>query len=596
MKKNLSDFDNIKILIKTISSINKFYVPLFILGVFIKSLSNILNIYIPMIFISSVEKSWSINKTFKMIIALICVKIFLKILEIIFERWQKVQKELLNIKFPQLLAEKIMKMPYENLENPEILDLKERALFPITSYGAIYNFINNSSTVLKGLITIIASFSIIIVFSKALVSISIILSFLTIIIDKKMNKKLQEFQQNLIPYNRKYGYYFSTITSPSYQKEIRIFNLNDLLIYKANKYISNVVDKFEQVYKQIANTLSISKTIQTTIRFITYSYVAIRASSSIYGPQILIGEFALIISANESFINSFIDIFSSFIGMKIDIGHLKPFSEFMLLEDKQDNNKTEKIQKFESLEFKNVSFTYPNSEKLILDNISFKINKGEKISIVGLNNAGKTTIIKLICRFFEVNSGEILLNGKDILKYDKKSYYKMISAVFQDFSILPLSIGENIVGSLKINQNKLSETSKKVGIKKIIENLDLGYDTLLYKEIYDNSVDFSKGEKQKLAIARAIYKNSELVILDEPTSALDPLAEADVYEKFHSLTKNKTSIYISHRMSSSKFCDKILVLDKSKISGFASHKELMGKNKLYNKLYNAQKNHFKNLS
>ena len=243
---------------------------------------------------------------------------------------------------------------------------------------------------------------------------------------------------------------------------------------------------------------------------------------------------------------------------------LRPFKEFMELEENKDIFGNGKVEGFQSLAFENISFTYPKSDKIILDNISFIINKGEKISIVGINNAGKSTIIKLICGFFKPDSGEILLNGKNIREYNHKEYMDIIAAVFQDFKLFPFTIGENIEGN-ENNPKKLETVLNKVGIKDLIDKLPKASNSYLEKSIYKDAVDLSGGEKQKLAISRALYKDSKLVILDEPTSALDPLAESEIYENFNSLVEDKTAIYISHRMSSSLFCDKILVLDKGKI-------------------------------
>ncbi|MDY6019036.1 MAG: ABC transporter ATP-binding protein [Anaerococcus sp.] len=592
MNKKISDFSNIKILVKTIYKINKFYIPAFLLQDLAKAMETVVNIYLPMLFINSLEKAWPKDKVFKLVFCLIILKLFLKTFGYIMERWKNIQIETLNMAFPQVLAKKTMEMPYENLEDPKILDLKERALFPITSFGALYNFIEDASLIAREIFTLLASFSIVFVFSKALLVLSIVISTITIAIDKKMSQKQLKYQQDLIPINRKYGYYINLMSSPTYQKEIRIFQMNKILLKKANDYINHICAGFEKMYIEVANTFSISIGLQTLIRFISYSYVGMRAFSDKFGPKIGLGQFALLVSANENLVSSYKSIVSSYLDIKIDMGHLRPFSEFLLLETKQKAYGKETIGEFKSLVFDHVTFSYPKTDRKILDNICFTINKGEKISIVGLNNAGKTTIIKLICRFFRPDSGQILINGKDIQSYDKTSYNKLISAVFQDFSLFPMTIGENIVANLNYNRDKLKAIGQSLKIDEFIEKLEKGYDTNLYKDIYQNAVDLSGGQKQKIAIARALYRSGHLVILDEPTASLDPLAEAAIYENFHSLTYKKTALYISHRMSSSKFCDKILLIDNGKISGFASHEAMMKSNKLYQKLYNTQAKYF----
>ena len=244
------------------------------------------------------------------------------------------------------------------------------------------------------------------------------------------------------------------------------------------------------------------------------------------------------------------------------------------------------------MEFKNVTFTYPGSDRKIIDNLSFRINKGEKISIVGVNNAGKTTIVKLLLRFFDIDSGEILYNGVNIKNISKKSLYEKISGVFQDFSIMPFTIKENIIGNKAFSENKTDEIIKQLDLDQKIKELPRGINTYLNKDIYENATDLSLGQKQKLAIARALYQDADFLILDEPTASLDPLAESKIYEHFNEMTEGKTAIFISHRMSSSKFTDKILLLDGGKAAAFDSHENLMAYDNLYSKLYKAQAQYF----
>ena len=242
------------------------------------------------------------------------------------------------------------------------------------------------------------------------------------------------------------------------------------------------------------------------------------------------------------------------------------------------------------IEFKNVSFRYPNTERYILKDFNFKIHAKEKLAIVGTNGAGKTTIVKLICGLFEPESGEILINGISMKEFCKQEYYKMFSAVFQDFEIYAGTILENVIG------NDIDESSKKrgkmclnrVGLKEKIESLPSGYDTPLVKSIDPEGVDLSGGQKQKIAIARALYKNGNVVILDEPTSALDALAEADIYQSFDDLVSNKTAIYISHRLSSTKFCDKIAFFDENGLQEYGTHEELMALKKGYYHMFEVQ--------
>ena len=249
----------------------------------------------------------------------------------------------------------------------------------------------------------------------------------------------------------------------------------------------------------------------------------------------------------------------------------------------------------ETLEFRNVSFTYPKAEKPVLKNVSFAVKKGEKISIVGLNGAGKSTLVKLICRMYKADSGEILVNGRDIYDYDYLSYMNVISAVFQDYKLFNFTIEENIsCRESGADENRVNYLIDEVGMREKIDTLPEGIHSRFGKEYDEDGVELSGGQGQKIAIARALYKKASMVILDEPASALDPIAEAEIYEKFNSLVEDKTAIYISHRMSSSVFCDRILIIDGGTVSDFDTHENLMKKtDSLYYKLFTSQAENYK---
>lgn len=592
--KKLKSIDNLKLLISTIWKLNKYYILVMLINSSFEALSTLINIFVPMIFIRGFQENWGFERYFFVLGLIVVLKLILKTVVNVTNRELRVQNEAMSMEFPQEISKKIMEMDYDKLEDPEILDLKEKALYPITNYGAVSNLLVSTSTGITSVLTILGTIGIIIPFSKILLVVTLVLTFLSIYIDDKFSKYLQEFAQGIVPINRKYGYYMGLMWEPTYQKEIRLFDMKNLITKRAEEYIGNVFEEMNKMYATQGNISTIRILIQTLIRFTTYSYVAARVISERFGPSIGIGQFTVIVGANENFITSFKGAFTAAFDIRMSLYHLEPFSEFMRL-DVEDNEVKELVPgDLEELEFKNVSFTYPNSDREILDNISFKINKGEKISIVGLNNAGKSTIVKLICRFFKPNSGEILWNGINIKEYNKEKYMEKLSCVFQDFALFPLSIKDNIVADKDFFKEKVYKIIEDVSLSNRINSLPEGIDAYLNKEIYDGGTDFSGGEKQKLAISRGIYRNGELVILDEPTAALDPLAESEIYENFNELTNNKTSIFISHRMSSSKFCDKVLLLDDGKIVDFDSHENLMKGNNLYKDLYLAQAQYFNN--
>ncbi len=247
------------------------------------------------------------------------------------------------------------------------------------------------------------------------------------------------------------------------------------------------------------------------------------------------------------------------------------------------------------LEAKNLSYRYSDSENYILENINLTINSGEKIAVVGMNGTGKTTLVKLLCGFYDPTEGELLLNGRNIKEFNRKSYYKLFTAVFQEFSVLPKSVAENVAQTNleNIDIERLKNCLELADIHKKIDLLPKRENTQLVKAVNDEAVELSGGEIQQLMLARALYKNSPILILDEPTAALDPIAEDVLYKRYNELSRGKTSIYISHRLVSTRFCDRIILLGEKAILEEGSHQELLDKKGRYYELYKIQSKYYK---
>ena len=246
------------------------------------------------------------------------------------------------------------------------------------------------------------------------------------------------------------------------------------------------------------------------------------------------------------------------------------------------------------VEFRNVSFKYPGSENYALRGVNMKFKVGKRLAVVGMNGSGKTTFIKLLCRLYDPTEGEILLNGIDIRKYSYREYMDIFSVVFQDFKLLSLKLGENVAGRIDYNKELVTECLEKAGFSDRLAEMKNGTETYLYKD-YDtkDGVDVSGGEAQKIAIARALYKDAPFIILDEPTAALDPIAEAEIYGKFDEIAGDKTAIYISHRLSSCKFCDEIAVFHEGAVIQQGSHASLVAdENGKYYELWHAQAQYY----
>lgn len=245
------------------------------------------------------------------------------------------------------------------------------------------------------------------------------------------------------------------------------------------------------------------------------------------------------------------------------------------------------------LKLENVSFRYPGASEDTLHNLNLTIRNGEKLAVVGRNGAGKSTLVKLLCGFFDPTEGRVLLNGEDIRKYNRKEYYRLFSAVFQDFSILAGTIAENVAQSVEeMDASRVREAVKDAGLKENVERLPEQYETRLGRSVYLDAYELSGGETQRLMLARALYRNAPVIVLDEPTAALDPIAESDLYERYHELTKGSTSIYVSHRLASTKFCDRIILIGAGGIAEMGTHEELMDAGKEYAHLYEVQSRYY----
>lgn len=279
----------------------------------------------------------------------------------------------------------------------------------------------------------------------------------------------------------------------------------------------------------------------------------------------------------------------------LDISTVKEFLEYpepFRFEDGEKLSVSADVQ--HELTLENVSFKYPGAEDYTLENINITIHPGEKVAVVGLNGAGKTTLVKLICGFFDPTRGRVLLDGKDIRDYNRQDYYAMFSAVFQDFSLLAGTVATNVAQAEENHDmERIRDCVEKAGLTAKIDSLKGGYQTYLNRTIYEDGAELSGGETQKLMLARALYKKAPFIILDEPTAALDPIAEADMYNKYNKMTKGCTSVYISHRLASTRFCDRILLINDHRVAEEGTHEELLKLSGEYARLFDIQSKYYR---
>lgn len=496
----------------------------------------------------------------------------------------------------EAMAEKIMRLEYSYLENPSYLDLKERAVFAVTNQSATIVLIRQASQTFTEILTLVGLLAIMATLGPVLL-IALAAAVAGMLgMNKWMSNEQVRITQDIIPINRKFGYYMGLSNESEVQKDVRLYDMTDMLSDRLVDYTRETCDLFQVMGRKMGVSLGGMNFINDAVAAFCYLYVGLRTLGAkvfgmYLGSQISIGALTMYVSSAIRFSTSMRAVGENVVGVLQMLAFLDPYMEFMELPEEENLSGGDRLTEgIETIEFRHVTFTYPGSEKPVLTDVSFAVEKGEKISVVGLNGAGKSTLVKLLCRMYKVDGGEILINGRSIYEYDYESYMQTVSAVFQDYRLFHFTISENIsCKDSRADEEKVMQLVREVGLKEKIDSLKDGILSRFGREYDEQGIKLSGGESQKVAIARALYKNGSLVILDEPASALDPIAEAEIYEKFNGLVEDKTAFYISHRMSSSVFCDRILVIDGGRVADFDTHENLMKKtDSLYYKLFCSQ--------
>ncbi len=400
-------------------------------------------------------------------------------------------------------------------------------------------------------------------------------------LERLKNKVIPNFRRN----DRFFNYINRTFSSFENAKEMRVNHI-EMLVRK--KYDENIKERWglDTYYtkKQLRIELvqNFASAMANVLLYGYTAYLVLVGSMSI-------GSFSAFIASTYGVSNAVSSMISAWLDMDLKLKFVPIYSEIMALAQEAETVLTSwKAESQLEIKFENVSFKYPNTEKAVLENINLTLPQGCKLAIVGENGAGKTTFIKLLCRLYHPTSGRITVNGVDIKKIPTEVYTKLISVVFQDYKVFSFNVIDNIVLDSEFSEEKINEVIEKADLTQKIETLENGINTFVNKEFESNGVEFSGGEAQKLVLARAYYKNSPIVVLDEPTAALDPIAEQYLYEHFRSIIGNHSAIFISHRLASTSFCDKIAVFSHGKIVEVGTHQELLNIGGVYASMWNLQ--------
>lgn len=488
------------------------------------------------------------------------------------------------------IGDHAMAMDFEHTEDPEVLDTQQKAKEGMSWYSnGVVGIMDSLAQIIYQSALLLGVSVVILLTCPLLLPVQIISLIIISIFNAKNNEIEKEAFLKLAKSNRVFGYVLYELADFRLGKDIRLYESADMMCKKAEHFSDNQSKEWINMDSKICKNSWVMDIVNSLRDGISYFYIGFLALTK----AITIGDFSMCVGGASTFYWSLHRIIRGVQDLSKKCSYAHKYIEFM--EYPSAMVKGDKpVQKGEHvIEFVNVGFKYPRSENYVLKNINLKIASGEHLSIVGLNGAGKTTFIKLLCRLYDVTEGEILIDGVNIKEYSEDEYRRLFAVVFQDFQLFAFSLRENIALCGEADDDRINDVLKQSGLYDDAQKLEHGLDTTLFKSFDEKGTELSGGQKQKTAISRALYKDAPIVILDEPTAALDPVAEYEIYRQFNTLVGGKTAIYISHRLSSCKFCDRIAVFAEDTIKEYGTHDELAEvPDGIYSEMFAAQAQYY----
>lgn len=488
---------------------------------------------------------------------------------------------------------KTLDMDYEALETPEMLDRLQKAKRATAGdWQGVQGMMTYMQVLFTQIISIIIAVIIMTSFDPLIILVIAVLSYIQFLYFEHIRKKdKKEMWDAMMPHWRKLEYMENVTTDFSYAKDIRLFGMKKFLAKKQKDVYDEELRHWIKSRQYWIYNSIFSHGISLVRQFIITGWLVY----SVIAKGLSIGNFTLYLASAGAFSNAINEVLSALSALRERSAHTDDYRSFMDIpgDSGKDTIPVPRADKY-VFTFENVSFRYKGQEKYALKNLNITIAAGEKLAVVGLNGAGKSTFIKLLLRLYDVTEGRILMNGTDIRRFDRAEYYRLFSPAFQDVTVFAFPMAENVSMSPpdETDRDKAEKCVREAGLGDKMDKLEKGIDTELLKVLYDDGVDLSGGEKQKLALARALYKGSDVIVLDEPTAALDALAEYRLYKSFNGLVGNRTAVYISHRLSSTRFCDRVAMFKDGEMTETGTHEELMAKNGDYAEMFRVQAQYY----
>jgi len=587
--KNMSYLKLFGIMIKTIWEMNPLFIVLMAADTIISSAATFPAIIFPKYIIDALVEGRELHYVIFLIACMVGVSLFFNTLMLYLNNKRDHLSMILGFKLSNGIDRKCLEIDYNVYSNTETLE-KSYYAYQVVNNNNFVELLSCIRSFFTNLIVLLGIVWLTMRIDVMILTAAVIVIVIQTIVTSKTTKRQLEYNKESFPYLRRRGYVASVADAITYRK--------DVLIYDAKKYVLNKLDGYDRMvfgfFKKLKRFQVLSSLLGNFVahiyQFTIYAFLGIKMLSR----AISIGDFSLYLGALNTFVNSCNGAIGNVIDMRRRIQHFEAYHDFMSIksEFRMGSRLLKDVVKDDFvITFENVSFSYPGQERYVLKDINIQLRSGEKLAVIGENGAGKTTFTMLLMRLHEPNEGRILLNGVDIREIDYDEYLKMFATVFQDFNIFGYSVLENIVFREDVSERdirRVEEMLKENDMDERIRKMKNGIYTYLTKELDENGEELSGGEKQKIAIVRALFKDAPFLVMDEPTSALDPNAEYRIYLKFAEMTKDKAAIYISHRLASTRFCDKIAMFEDGRIIEYGTHSQLMRNKKKYYHMYSIQ--------
>lgn len=583
--------DNFKYMLSNWLKWDKKSLKFFFLWVPALVLQPLVTAYIPKAMIDAIDNGVTVGDM-TVIVALLSLLLTLTIwLDPFMKELVRGGARIVRMRYAVAAFRKTLTTDYVNIESYEGREKQKRAeAFYNARFSSGADFVEQCAHFLVCVIGVIASSVLLYKVNYFMILLILLTCLCEFFLLKILKTKQSETTDNYSKLSGKFEYFYKLSKNAEASKDIKLYGFSDYLVKTAADFIYQIEHINAKYTKQSAAISGVRALLNLVRELVAYAYLTYLVLKN----RLSVSEFIFCFGIITGFSNWIMNLVFSFMEISrccTDCALYREFVEESVSEGKPEVD----FGEVRSIEFSNVFFTYPASDTETIRNMSFKVNKGENIAIVGENGAGKTTAIKLLCGLYYPSEGDILINGRSSKEFSSDSYFDLFSAVFQDYCFMPMTIAENITAEQSYDKERLFAAFDKAGITDKINSLSEKENTLMVKDVYKNAADFSGGEKQKLLLAKAVYKNAPVLILDEPTAALDPISENELYLKYNELTEDKISFFISHRLSSTRFCDRILFIKDGAVAESGTHEELMAKKGAYYRMYQTQSMYYREM-